>query len=302
MTKKYIHLTIAKVFLSLIITSAFCLAQNTTSVSLVGETYESKTQFFDDEISKDVAQLDILEAKNTVLCPNDSVLLHSNFESKSYEWLKDGIVITGAVDDSLWVSTAGDYQLVCEKGEEETQYIKSEVISIKESTAPSVNISASSSELCPGDSIKLTGSTGGTCQWYLNGKEIPGANSNSYSAKMTGAYNVMQTNMSGCSDSSDVSFIIIEAWAEDCSLGPNFFKTKEISVYPNPEHTHLYINNLNVENASIKMTDTEGTVVLSESGITDTIYELEITQYKAGIYFIEINDKDWSFKIKAILN
>lgn len=304
MTKKYIHLTIAKVFLflSFIITAAFCLAQDTTSVSFLGETPQGEIIFFDDQTSSDIVKLKLLKAKNTTFCQGDSVLLYSNIESNSYGWLKDGEVIRGANNDSLWVSCTGNYQLICEISNNRTRHVKSERLLITEADAPNVSVSAFTNELCPGDSIKLTSSFKGTSQWCLNGKPISGANSNTYYAKTAGAYNTMKTNISGCIDSSDVSFIITEVKVEDCSLKHKSLNPENIIIYPNPASTHLYIENKTVESSSILMTDGNGKIVLSESGITNRIYKLDVTQFKAGIYFIEINDKNLFCRVKVILD
>jgi len=304
MIKKYIHLTIAKVFLflSFIITAAFCLAQDTTSVSLLGETSQGEIIFFDDQTSSDVVKVKLLNAKHTTFCQGDSVLLYSNIESNSYGWLKDGVAIRRANKDSLWVSCAGNYQLVCEISSNRTKYVKSERLLITEANAPNVSISAFTNELCPGDSIKLSSSSKGKSQWYLNGKPISGANSNTYYAKTTGAYNITKSNVSSCIDSSDMSFIITGVKVEDCSLKHKSLNPENITIYPNPASTHLYIENKTVESSSILMTDSNGKIVLSESGITDRIYKLDVTKYKAGIYFIEINDKNLFCRVKVILD
>jgi hypothetical protein len=55
---------------------------------------------------------------------------------------------------------------------------------------------------CAGDSVLLTGTSGGTSQWYMNGAPITGANSNTYYASAPGVYNMTKTNINNCTDSA----------------------------------------------------------------------------------------------------
>jgi hypothetical protein len=72
---------------------------------------------------------------------------------------------------------------------------------------PVVTLSGNSS-FCAGGSTLLSGSTGGTSQWYRNGVIIPGATLNTYTATLAGVYNLMKTNLNGCSDSAAVGITV----------------------------------------------------------------------------------------------
>lgn len=57
--------------------------------------------------------------------------------------------------------------------------------------------------ICDGNSVTLQANTGGlTYQWKRGGTNIPGANSASYNATVTGNYTVTVTNSNGCSTTS----------------------------------------------------------------------------------------------------
>jgi hypothetical protein len=73
---------------------------------------------------------------------------------------------------------------------------------------PVVALSGNTS-ICAGDSTLLTGSSGGTSQWYLNGVAIIGATSNTYMASAPGVYNMTKTNLNGCSDSAAVGITFV---------------------------------------------------------------------------------------------
>jgi hypothetical protein len=81
---------------------------------------------------------------------------------------------------------------------------------IQVSTTPSVTISGGGS-ICPGQSVTLSGSSGGSSQWYLNGSPIPGATQITYVATSPGWYNMLKTNLSGCSDSAAVGIQVTAA-------------------------------------------------------------------------------------------
>lgn len=64
------------------------------------------------------------------------------------------------------------------------------------------------SVICSGDSVTLTGSGGGTSQWYLNGSPIVGATTNVYSTNVPGVYNMIKTNLNTCADSAAVGITL----------------------------------------------------------------------------------------------
>jgi hypothetical protein len=75
------------------------------------------------------------------------------------------------------------------------------VLTVSVNPLPAVALSGTN-HFCPGGSTLLTGTSGGTSQWYLNGVAIVGATSNTYLATMPGVYNMIKTNTNGCFDSS----------------------------------------------------------------------------------------------------
>lgn len=71
---------------------------------------------------------------------------------------------------------------------------------------PVVTLSGNTS-ICNGDSTMLTGTSGGSSQWYLNGSPIPSGMNNTFFANQPGVYNMVQT-LSGCSDSAATGITI----------------------------------------------------------------------------------------------
>ncbi|HLP49547.1 MAG TPA: T9SS type A sorting domain-containing protein [Chitinophagales bacterium] len=74
---------------------------------------------------------------------------------------------------------------------------------VRVNAVPVVTISGFNG-ICPGGSVTLTGTSGGTSQWYVDGNLIPLANSNTYTTSTPGTYNMVKTNLTGCADSAAV--------------------------------------------------------------------------------------------------
>lgn len=73
--------------------------------------------------------------------------------------------------------------------------------------------------ICQGDTSLLTGSSGGSSQWYRYGVPIPGATTNTYHATLPGVYNMTKTNLNGCVDSSLTSFVLVANPLPSISVG-----------------------------------------------------------------------------------
>lgn len=89
---------------------------------------------------------------------------------------------------------------------------------VRVNTTPVVTISGPSG-ICPGGNVTLAGSTGGTSQWYLNGSAIPSATGNNYTTNTPGSYNMIKTNLNGCSDSAAAPKILVNVNNPTVSLG-----------------------------------------------------------------------------------
>lgn len=76
---------------------------------------------------------------------------------------------------------------------------------------PVVTITGGSAICSGGPAVSLTGSSGGTSQWFKNGVLISGATTNTYNATTSGNYNMIKTNTNGCFDSSTTSKLISNA-------------------------------------------------------------------------------------------
>jgi hypothetical protein len=79
---------------------------------------------------------------------------------------------------------------------------------------PTATITASSATtFCQGASVVLTANTGAglSYQWRLNGTNISGATTSSYTANASGSYTVVVTNASACSSTSTATVVTVNA-------------------------------------------------------------------------------------------
>ncbi|MCU0432404.1 MAG: T9SS type A sorting domain-containing protein [Bacteroidia bacterium] len=74
--------------------------------------------------------------------------------------------------------------------------------------APVVTLSGTPT-VCPNGTTTLTGSSGGSSQWYYNGVALSSATINSITVAAPGVYNMIKTNLNGCADSASVGIEVI---------------------------------------------------------------------------------------------
>jgi len=154
--------------------------------------------------------------------PGDSVSLATSLQpGYSYQWLKDGINITGATSNIYTATQGGTYTVtITLDGVSKTS---GPTVTKLLPVVPIPTITASGPlELYPGGSVLLTANSelGYTYQWFRNGVNIVGATSLSYTASQSGAFTVTVT-LDGVSKTSAVT-VVTSAFALPAS---NFIVT-----------------------------------------------------------------------------
>lgn len=89
---------------------------------------------------------------------------------------------------------------------------------IRVNALPSVVVSGSTG-ICPGGSVTLMGTSGGSSQWYMNGVAVSSATTNTYTTSIPGTYNMIKTNANGCADSAAVGITVIDVLNPTVDLG-----------------------------------------------------------------------------------
>jgi hypothetical protein len=162
-------------------------------------------------------------------------------------------------------------------------------VTVNVNSLPVVTLSSSSNALCPGGSQTLTGSSGGTSQWYLNGVLIPAATSPTYTATLPGVYNMIKTNLNTCFDSSATGITLFNAPAPSVSIGndtafcqsPNpYTLTAQTTASIYLWNTGATLNSIPVSSSgvySVDVTDTNGCV--GSDTATITIHPLPVIAF-----------------------
>ncbi|MCB0396016.1 MAG: T9SS type A sorting domain-containing protein [Flavobacteriales bacterium] len=141
------------------------------------------------------------------VCANDSIKLDATPLGDTFLWYRNGVPVNGATDSYLFVNTPGVYN--CMVGQTCGTDSAATGIAVSVNNIPSVSIMpATDTTYCPGESVQLSASTGGTSQWYMNGNPISGAVSPVYDTSQAGWYNMTKTNSKGCSDSAAVGVAV----------------------------------------------------------------------------------------------
>lgn len=131
-----------------------------------------------------------------------------------------------------------------------------------------------------GSQLQSTAAT--TYQWYLNGVQISGATSQTYTPTQSGYYLVRITDANGCvyMYSQAVNFTYSTGISENDPFG-------SVVVYPNPSNDQVSISNTELlgSDYSVKFMDAIGNVILHEKNLNT----IDLSAYGNGIYFISIS-------------
>jgi len=184
----------------------------------------------------------------------------------TYQWLRNGAAIAGAVSSAYTTTTAGVYSVQISNGS------CSETITGPTITPPPTPVVSYS----PPDEL-YTG-TFSTYQWYRNGTAIGGANSSTYYYSEGGDYSVEVTNSTGCSETS-IPYSVSGVSAVNVVVN-----NTDVKVYPNPASSMLNIDAPIKVNATILGIDG---VTLME--ITDAT-SIDISRLAAGMYMVQVYD------------
>lgn len=131
----------------------------------------------------------------------------------SYQWQKNGTPIPGATSASyslanILAADAGSYTVVV-SGTSPCGSLTSSAGVLTVNALPLTIAAASTTTFCAGGSVVLNATSGYTYQWQLNGTNISGATSSSYTATASGIYTVLISNTTtGCNGTSNSITVI----------------------------------------------------------------------------------------------
>ncbi len=129
----------------------------------------------------------VATASNTgIICGLTPVVLTSTtITGATYEWYRNGQIISGAIAATYSAPTSGSYYAKATKSG--CSVISSSLGISAQTTAA---ITASATTVCTGVSVSLTASTGSSYQWFNNGTAVSGATNINYATTTSGNYTV----------------------------------------------------------------------------------------------------------------
>jgi riboflavin synthase len=119
-------------------------------------------------------------------------------------------------------------------------------------------------------------------QWLLNGVNIIGATTQSYTVVVSGNYQVVVTDTNNCSGASSIGAVILSSLNE---AGKDYFK-----IYPNPSEKMLHIETNASGNWQAIITDVKGSQINQIHFNKST--QLDISNYSPGVYYIQLTGKE----------
>src|SRR3989338_742889 len=146
------------------------------------------------------------------------------FDSIVYNW-GDGFVDiqdVATAGGSHNYAVAGDYIVYIEV-DNGTVHDTIRSFNVHVDSTPVVVLSGPT-HICSGDDVTLTGAANVSNQWYMDGALLPLETSNTIVTNTAGAYNMIETNSFGCSDSATVGIVLTDV------LNPTVFIGNDTTV------------------------------------------------------------------------
>ena len=207
-----------------------------------------------------------------VICsPNGSYVLSAvPAASQTYQWYRNGIIVTGATGMQYTAADSGSYNVRVTSAQACTIFTQSVYVNRVASPSPII---------IGGTGPTLSTGAFNSYQWYFAGTLIPGATNSSYTVPQDGSYTVMVTDSNGCSGMS-ASFVI-----SDLSVSNSKAYGSSIHIYPNPASSIVHI--VAVVPVNISIYDMPGKQVEMHSNVKS----IDISRLPRGMYTIRIFDE-----------
>jgi hypothetical protein len=259
----------------------------------------------------------IAPQSNTTFCQGGSVTLQANTGTGyTYEWYKNGVLISGASQSSYVATTSGNYTVKVIDG---TCNATSSAVTVTVNPNPTVSLASigafTNYYAAP---VTLSGSpSGGT---YSGA----GVNGNTFNPQQAGlgatSINYSYTNASNCSGSASTSTIVYDTLGNVCTTYDTLTVTvydtiyttvtdtliinttlslappndqNTILIYPNPTSDHITIDNGNyaaMAGYELRIENNAGQQVF-QSAINQAQFYLDLSTWTGnGLYFVHLID------------
>ncbi|MBL7910142.1 MAG: T9SS type A sorting domain-containing protein [Bacteroidia bacterium] len=244
----------------------------TTTYTVVGTnaaTGCTATAVFTQSVSSPVASV---ASSNSVLCAGSSATLTVNGNSTSYFWntsATNSVIVVSPTVTTIYTVFGTNAITGCTITASITQNV---------SALPSLTTSSSNSLICIGNPVTLTASGATNYLWSTSatGSAIV------VNPTVTTTYTVTGTStVTGCSNTATITQNV-----SLCTGIQTNSLNNEINVYPNPTNGLIIINGVK-ENEDIEVMNVLGALVYKIKA-TDNKTEIDLSEQKAGVYFVRL--------------
>lgn len=238
------------------------------------------------------------------VCIGDSILLVAS-AANMYQWYTDSTAIIGANNDSIWVSSTGNYWVKitdgngCNSSNSDTAVV---ISVIPYPPVPGLYYTNGGATI---NTSLQNNSPYYTLQWYYSqvpnagGLPIPNQTTNSLTPTLTGYYYIVSTNLLGCSSYSDTVLF------QKVGISENLLGIEDVNLYPNPTKGQFTLEAglLGNENTAIIVRNVIGQTVYNENigkqtGKLVRVFDMPLSK---GIYIVEISRPAGSIVRKLIV-
>lgn len=173
------------------------------------------------EVSSGNEAVSVTSSLGNPFCPEESPTVLTTISGNTYQWFKDGDVITDATNQTYETNEAGIYTVQVDLGD---CFANGEIILESELFEATLNI-PEINNLEEDETLTVAVTTSAiipTYQWYLNNVLISQATEDTYQVSESGNYKVVitETGNSTCSGSKELVFQVTEAFPNVANI-PN---------------------------------------------------------------------------------
>lgn len=219
-------------------------------------------------------------ASSSTLCMGKTITLIAN-GANTYLWnnISSGAVFTNTPNSNVVYTVSGTSSI--------TNCSNEITFPVTIISNPTLSI-AGQTLICAGDETKLTAIGANTFTWSTLSNSL----NILISPTITTTYTLEGTSTAGCYDSE-----ILIVTVDQCNGFIENIRPNPVSVYPNPSSNKLLIETQ--KEIKISIYDAAGKLILDERSINEN-YNLDVSNYAKGLYFLRVSDSKISQTIKFI--
>ena len=246
----------------------------------------------------------ISPAGTVEVCKGTEVVFTANTGTNySYQWKKDGAIISNATASSYITAAKGDYTV--DMGNGFSCNATSPVTILKTLSKPDAVITPLGNlDICATGSVILQTNAGNnfSYQWKKNGSKITGATNQQFTATVAAGYKVVVTKANGCTKTSPETLV-----TKSCKLSDEKENINALSVYPNPSGGRFMIRleGKGDETATIEVMNAIGQQMMMEKVTVingGLLKEISFTkETPAGVYLIRVITTHRTYSSQIVL-